>query len=175
MILLEFASRVCKKDSTPGDLTDALGAIEHRYFTKLPGVCGEPSDFKLPGEDPKSQLLGLMFDAIRNGKAHQYNAPKLKLLDGEVIISLTGAQVGLELERPGRVRPVAEHLSYKTLRPNDLCLHVRTDQLFLDFKQAIETSKIISNNPDDLVEDVVRPDLGWATRKRKSGVKIIWH
>jgi hypothetical protein len=46
MILLEFACRVCAKDNTNAKLSDfshALGKIEPRYFTPLPGVWGTTS------------------------------------------------------------------------------------------------------------------------------------
>jgi len=88
MILLEFASRVCTQDSTGKklkDLTKALAHIDDRYFIPIPGTCEGPpiSEFTLPGQRPQSHLLGMMFDLIRNGKAHQYSSA--------IVTSLMGA------------------------------------------------------------------------------------
>ena len=72
MVLLEFACRICKQDSTNtklADFTKAINAIEPRYFTCLPGSCCATKEFTLPGDNPDSHLLGMMFDLIRSGKA----------------------------------------------------------------------------------------------------------
>jgi hypothetical protein len=156
MILLEFACRVCAKDKTNKkltNLTDALSKIEPRYFTPLPGGWGATSHFVLPGANPQCHLLGMMFDLIRNGKAHQYQSAIVTLSDGEVDIDLTGAASDRGLTKPGRRRPT-KHLRYKVSYSGDLCLYVRTDQLFLDFKRAIENSQITS--PTDVITDVAR-------------------
>jgi hypothetical protein len=157
MILLEFACRVCAKDKTGTKLANLIGAlknIEKRYFTPLPGTWGNTSEFTLPGANPQNHLLGMMFDLIRNGKAHQYQSAIVKLSDGEVDIDLTGAAFDRGLKRPGRRRP-KRHLCYRVSLSGDLALYVRTDQLFLDIKRAIEKSKIIS--PSDTVTDITRP------------------
>jgi hypothetical protein len=156
MILLEFACRICAKDKSGkklGDLTAELARIEPHYFTKLPGPCGSTGEFNLPGPHPESSLLGMMFDLIRNGKAHQYQSAVVTLSDGEVDLDLTGAVPGRELNKPGRRRP-AKHMRYKK-SASGLSLYIRTDQLFLDIKRAIVRSRIIS--PTDRVTDIARP------------------
>lgn len=166
MILLEFACRVCAGDPTNSKLarlTKTLGKIERRYFTALPGRWGTTNGFTLPGPNPDSHLLGMMFDLVRNGEAHQYQSPIVKLSGGDVDIDLTGAMPNRALTRPGRRRP-AKHLCYRISCSGDLSLYVRTDQLFLDIKRAIEKSRIIS--PSDLVTDISRPS---AARPRRKG------
>jgi hypothetical protein len=151
MILLEFACRLCAEDNTNhklADLTKALTKLEPRYFTELPGPCALARGFKLPGTDPERKLLAML-----NGKAHQYQSPIIKLADGDVDIDLTGAVPGRSLIRTGRQRP-RNHLRYK-VSSGDLSLYVRTDQLFLDIKMAIENSGIIS--PTDVVDHIARP------------------
>lgn len=165
MILLEFACRVCAKDLTDAKLrafTTALQAIEPRYFTKLPGLCSSTSEFTLPGADPEKHLLGMMFDLIRNGKAHQYQSAIVTLSDGQVDIDLTGAASDCSLTTPGRCRP-ARHLQYKVSKDGDLSVYVRTDQLFLDIRNAIESSGIIS--PTDVVADSARPRITKGARR----------
>jgi hypothetical protein len=157
MILLEFASRVCAKDTTNtklANLTNALMKIEPRYFTQLPGPCVKTSEFTLPGSNPQAHLLGMMFDLVRNGKAHQYQSAIVTLSDGDVDMDLTGAASDRELMKPGRRRP-GKHLRYKVSSSGDLSLYVRTDQLFLDIKRAIENSRIIFAS--DVVTDIARP------------------
>src|ERR1700675_4285359 len=137
MILLEFACRICAKDKTNKkitDLTNALKKIEPRYFTPLPGPCSKTREFTLPGPNPDRHLLGMIFDLVRNGKAHQYQSPIVTLSDGDVDIDLTGPASDRVLTRRGRRRP-RKHLRYKVVS-GDLSLYVRTDQLFLDIKKA---------------------------------------
>ena len=158
MILLEFACQVCATDGTKkklANLTDALRKIDERYFTPLPGRCPKTSGFALPGDTPETELLGMIFDLVRNGNAHQYQSPIMTLSDGQVDIDLAGPAPGRELTRVNRSRP-AKHLRYKITRSGDLCLYVRPDQLFLDIKMAIENSHIIS--PGDIVSPVTRPN-----------------
>ena len=159
MILLEFACRICKKDTTGkkiADLTNALKKIEKRYFTPLPGPCrGKSGEFDLPGPNPDRHLLAMIFDLVRHGKAHQYHSAIVTLTDGEVDIDLTGAVSNRGLTRKGRRRP-KKHLRYKISPSGDLSLYIRTDQLYLDIKKAIKDSGIISRN--DIVTDILRPD-----------------
>ena len=157
MILLEFACRICAKDLTGRKLTaftSALESIERRYFTRLPGPCVSTAEFTLPGSSPGCHLLGMMFDLIRNGKAHQYQSAVVTLSDGQVDIDITGAACDRALRRPNRRRP-RRHLRYKVSNAGDLSLYIRTDQLFLDIKKAIENSGIISAT--DVVVDIARP------------------
>jgi hypothetical protein len=165
MILLEFACRVCSKDTSGrklDSLTVAFAGIERRYFSQLPGPWGHTNEFTLPGPNPDSHLLGMIFDLVRNGKAHQYQSPVATLPDGDVDIDLTGAMPDRALEKRGRQRP-AEHLCYKLSAAGDLSLYVCTDQLFLDIKQAIQESRIIS--PGDAITDIVRPKPAYSHRK----------
>jgi hypothetical protein len=158
MILLEFACRVCAKDQSGvelGKLTTALNSIEPRYFTPVPGAWGKPRGFVLPGPNPDPHVLWMIWDLVRNGKAHQYQSIIVKLtggnFDGNFDIDLTGAVYGRKLTGPARTRP-AGHLGYRIPSSGDLSLRVYPDQLFLDIKEAIGTSQILSLNPNDAVE-----------------------
>jgi hypothetical protein len=146
MMLLEFACRVCKQDVTNTKLanfTKEICAVEPRYFTYLPGSCCATKGFTLPGANPHSHLLGMMFDLIRNGKAHQYSSAIVTLHGKDVDMDLTGADSGRGLNKRGRKRS-SNHLRYKVSSTGDLSLYIRTDQLFLDIKAAINNSKILS-------------------------------
>jgi hypothetical protein len=61
----------------------------------------------------------------------------------DVDMDLTGADPGRALNKRGRKRP-PNHLRYKVSSTGDLSLYIRTDQLFLDIKAAINNSKILS-------------------------------
>jgi len=160
-ILLEFACRVCKDDTLGNKLpnfSQALKNIEPRYFLPLPGKCRKPGgEFTLPGPNPDSHLLAMLFDLIRNGKAHQYQSAILTLSGGDFDVSLTGALPSRSLLRPNRRRS-RNHLTYKVLPSGDLSVYVRTDQFFLDIKHAIQNSRII--HPTDVLTDVRRPQPG---------------
>lgn len=171
MILLELACRVCAKDKSNKkltNLTNALTKIEPRYFTRMPGVCTTTRGFTLPGNEPHSHLLSMMFDLVRHGKAHQYQSAIVTLPDGEVDIDLTGAEPGCGLTGPRRLRPT-KHLCYSVSTDGDLSLYVRTDQLFLDIKGAIDDSGIISDS--DVVTDIIRPKSGENPRASALGPK----
>src|SRR5687768_2036614 len=71
------------------------GDFEGRYFTPIPGTCGLPREFELPSDPaqgPKDrQLLGALFDLVRNGHAHQYQQIVVDLTDGKYLaVSLDG-------------------------------------------------------------------------------------
>ncbi|HEY3439132.1 MAG TPA: hypothetical protein VGK29_00190 [Paludibaculum sp.] len=159
MILLEFACRVCFKDKSGEklqELTNALKAIDPRYFTELgtPPIKNNNGEFTLPGAKPNPTLLGLLFELVRNGKAHQYQSAIAGLANDKCIdIDITGAASFRGLNYYGRTRP-PEHLGFKISVDGDLSLYVRTDQLFLDFRQAIEDSGIITSR--DRVTDIYR-------------------
>ncbi len=157
MILLEFACRVCAQDSSGNKLkalTKAIAKTDRRYFTPIPGTCNAATEFGLPGKNPQSHLLGMMFDLIRNGKAHQYQSAIARLPDGEVDMDITGAASDRGLNKPGR-RRAKKHLRYKKLPSGDLSLYVRTDQLFLDFKNAIYKSNILDGV--GVIDHILRP------------------
>ena len=157
MILLELACRVCAKDATRTKLSvlsDAMVSIEPRYFTRMPGPCGAAKEFDLPGPNADSHLLAMLFDVVRNGKAHQYQSAIVRLADGDVDVDITGATASHGLARAGG-RRARNHLRYKISDSGDLALYVRTDQLFLDLKKAIEDSGVIE--PGIVIQDVTRP------------------
>jgi hypothetical protein len=64
----------------------------------------------------------MMFDLIRNGKAHQYQSAIVTFSDGEVDMDLTGAASDRGLTKPGRRRP-RKHLRYKVSASGDLSLY----------------------------------------------------
>jgi hypothetical protein len=95
----------------------------------------------------------MLYDLIRNGKAHQYQSPIVNLSDGDFDVKLTGAMPTRTILRSNRRRS-RKHLRFN-LSTGVLSLYVRTDQLFLDLKSAIQTSGIIQ--PMDVVTDLKRP------------------
>ncbi len=157
MILLEFACRVCRKDATGQalrDFSDELQKLEPRYFTTITNLQVRTKEFTLPGQSPQSSLLALMFDLIRNGKAHQYQSAIATLSGGQhVDIDISGAASGRDLSQSGGPRRNA-HLRYKRTSSNDVAIYVRTEQLYLDIKQAIEVSGILTTTGS--VDDVKR-------------------
>ena len=159
MNLLEAASRLCSTDSGSIDIpckgalkhfSDALHAIDKKYFTELPGPCADLRDFRLPfrASKPGSELLWAMFDLIRHGLAHQYQQTIVELTDPgppkvHFGIELTGVAPNLTLDRAAKRRP-RKHLGYRW-QNGDLWLHVRTDRLFVDLERAIKVSGICSD------------------------------
>lgn len=164
MVLLEVASRLCSDSGKKAQaLKNALKAREPRYFTKLPGRSGKVS-IKLPStSEPRrrKELLYFMFDAIRNGLAHEYGQKETILSDGELHFVLTGATRGTRLDEriPQEVRD--EHLSYR-LDGRNLWIKVRTDVLFVDIRESIrgaglehwKMARLKSHKVKALVEDV---------------------
>lgn len=150
MILLEVACRLCKSDGSGNALTDfstQLATRDPRYFTCLPGSCYTTStEFQLPstGTNPECELIGVLFDLIRNGQAHQYQQIRVQLTDGaDFQISLTGAEYGLTLDQSLlRGRP-ADHLRKNRDSNRDLWLKVRTDILYLDIRDSIRSASLL--------------------------------
>lgn len=90
-------------------------------------------------------LLGLLFDVIRNGQAHQYHQIVADLGAGQASlgIELTGAKGGRSLSGEMEARPL-DHLQLLRQAGSDVWLRVRPEILFLDFKGAIESAGILS-------------------------------
>ena len=122
----------------------------------------------------------MMFDLIRNGKAHQYNSAIVTLNGLDIDMDLTGAVPGTALNKNRRKRP-AKHLNYKVSPAGDLSLFIRTDQLYLDVRNAIKKSGLLEGAGP--VSDISRqsgknysftvPDLDHAL-KNGSHVKSSW-
>ena len=149
MILLEWASRLCKSDRSGNALdafSQALCNIDMRYFSRLPGVevkCGKRQQFTLPSgsSEPKEELLAVLYDLIRNGEAHLYNPINPVLKDGgRFVVQLTGAEQKIQYPVEQRIRKV--HLSYRK-KGEDIALNVQTDFLFCDIAEAIKRSGIL--------------------------------
>jgi hypothetical protein len=151
MMLLEWAARVCRADTTGAPaagrqtpallrLLSELARLDTRYFTQMPAVFPNRTsdkEFTLPSRasNPDLELLLLLFDLTRNGQAHQYQQINVDLADGkELQVTLTGVEKGLLL---GSIttRPT-EHLSFDCFGTGSIALKVRTDVLYLDIKCA---------------------------------------
>lgn len=149
MILLEFASRLCKgKPKMLDDFSRELDKIDPKYFKLLPSRCVPDSDqFNLPymGDKDGRDLLWALFDLIRNGLAHQYQQIIVKLKDKKLFyVSIAwGADHSRRLNGS---RP-PDHLDCKLDESGDLVLKVYPDILFLDFKKAIINSNLLNRNP----------------------------
>jgi len=149
MILLEFASRLCSSDSSGaaiGDLSQALSRIERKYFTCLPAACPCPRRFDLPTISGRpDELLCAIFDLVRNGEAHQYQQILAKLLDNVNFgVSLTGAQLGRHMSLASGSGWREGRLEYERNGHGDLWLIVCPEVLFLDLKNAIAASGLLS-------------------------------
>jgi hypothetical protein len=152
MNLLEFAARLYSNDST-GQIhttfSKELNKIEPKYFTLLPSPCvATNTEFTLPhmGDTTGRTLLWVLFDLIRNGLAHQYQQIIVDLNDknkNRFCVSLAiGAEYKRSLSEATRSRPV-DHLAYSFDSSGDLMLKIYPDILFLDFKDAIISSKLL--------------------------------
>jgi len=148
-ILLEFAARLCTKDTSEvalKDLSAELFRIEPKYSTCLPGICAKTTDFILPYKNSKNgdELLWVIFDLVRHGQAHQYQQIKVTLKDRvDFQISLTGAGISRHLELVSKSPRPDDYLGYQRDSQNDLWLKVYPDLLFLDINNAITTSKLL--------------------------------
>lgn len=165
MVLLEWAARLAASDksgATLSTLSAELHKIEPRYFTQLPGGAPTPKEFGLPSvsaANPERQLLWALFDLIRNGQAHQYQQIPVSLQDGKVFwVALSGAAYGFQLATAQSRR--TEHLGYKDDASGNVLLLVRTDLVFLDLKDAIERSHLLSRGLSFV--HLVRPGPGRA-------------
>jgi hypothetical protein len=155
MSLIELAGRTCARDSTNGALTSlsqALEAIDPRYFTPLPGPCARPGmnsrhvewtlPFRASANPQEAQLLWALFDLVRHGQAHQYQQIMVELNDGTIWgISLTGATAGRTLAKLQANRP-SDHLSQMPGHDGSLWLVVRPEVMFLDFESAIARARV---------------------------------
>lgn len=146
MVLLEFVCRVCEKSGGIAAFETALRNIEPKYFTPLPGMVSK-SAVQLPGVAPGtngSTLLALIFELLRNGKAHQYSSMIAQLPGGGCIdFGIAGPRIDRAIKNPARVRP-AGHLGYQ-VDGSDVYVLIRPDQLFLDIKHAAEQSGVITD------------------------------
>ena len=145
MVLLEFVSRL----TSPGGVVtpehdafaSALRALEPRYFSLLPGRCGDdPKDFLLPlyGPEPERQLLTAIFDLTRNGGAHQYQQITVTLADDRVFgISIPNGPMP-DVRPLGDPRRQSVHLVYQK-QPDAVWLAVSPDTIFLDIKESAES------------------------------------
>jgi len=148
MTLLEFAARLCSLETSSTalkGLSDALYAIEPKYFTKLPGKCWDYSEFDLPYHTTKSdELLWALFDMIRNGQAHQYQQILIELLDGKTWqVALSGAALNSHLSHVPFTANLP-HLTYRIESDGHIWIVIMPQMLFLNFKSAIEKSGLLS-------------------------------
>jgi hypothetical protein len=159
-ILLEWASRLCGTDSTGKALSDfatELQKIDPKYFTELADRYRSPSDFTLPGvgPDPLKNLLGVVWDLIRNGQAHQYQDMIVNLTDGKQwVLWLQGVQHGWPLSKVAARRFSLEHLAYSIDSDGDLVLIVHPGAFFLDIRDAVNKANLLSRGLtiDDLTD-----------------------
>lgn len=149
MVLLEWAARLAATDTTRSALvafSAELQKIEPRYFTKLPDGAPQPKEFQLPSvstTNPERQLIWALFDLIRNGQAHQYQQIPVALLDGTFFwLALSGAASGFALATAQSRRQ--EHLGFKIDSSGNIWMLVRPDLMFLDIKNAVERSNLLT-------------------------------
>jgi hypothetical protein len=148
MTLLEFASRLCHNDTIAlTDFSNALYAIERKYFTRMPSVCANPdTEFTLPfiGSPTGDSLLWALFDQTRHGLAHQYQQIIANLTDGKkFFIELFGAEHSRTIQSI-QTAGTADHLAYCIDKDGDIELKVDPGVLFIDFRSAIANSNLLS-------------------------------
>jgi hypothetical protein len=162
MTLLEFGSRLCHNNASAlTEFSNALNAIESKYFTRLPSVCAMPdAEFTLPyiGSKTGNMLLWALFDQTRHGLAHQYQQIIANLTDGrKFFMELFGANESRFLRNIENSR-TAEHLAYYVDTDGDVGLKVDPAVLCLDFNSAILNSNLLTSGT-----------LTYLTRPRKPG------
>ncbi len=142
-VLVEFAWRLCGNDQARCTrFRGALGAIEPLYLSRVRGQWNGSGNFKACWRD--DEFLTMIFDAVRNGKAHQYQSPVIRLkCDCRLDVDVTGPRRGREL-RNRSWRPT-DYLHYKVSAAGDVSILLRPDQLFLDIKNAIEASGLLED------------------------------
>ena len=150
MIFLEFAARLCSSDSSgraSKEFSNALHKIEPLYFVTLPGPCFSSSELALPSVSgaQERELLGALYDLIRNGEAHQYQQIIVELNDGNYfIISISGADYGWTLKKVNGSRPIHIHLVPGKDEGGNITSAVSPAVLFLDIKGAIKDSGLLN-------------------------------
>lgn len=144
MTLLEFASRPCHDNATAlYDLSSALDAIEHKYFTRLPSVCtNSDNEYTLPfvGSPTGDILLWTLFDQARHGLAHQYQQIIANLTDGKKFFIILGGADHLRTIQNIQNTRTVDHLAYCVDPDGDIGLKVDPACLFIDFRSAITNS-----------------------------------
>src|SRR5207249_3509317 len=112
------------------------------YFARLLGACCRTSGFTLPNDGaPETELLGALFDLLRNGHGHQYQQVMAHLSGGGDLVLSVAKVVG-----PARISELSSasrsgHLVFERAGP-DMVLRVRPDLLFLDFRGAITRARL---------------------------------
>jgi hypothetical protein len=169
MVLLEWACRLCAADQNKASASDPrpvavydLGRALHRirpsYFIpvvakskRLSGfVDGEwwlpPSPTAMPTKrGPWCPLLWLLWDAIRNGQAHQYQQIVAKQSDTKLYIALDGANYGKTLQTIA-ADPLhhADHLAPDPIQYlGALGIRVHPEFLYLDVRQAVIDANLL--------------------------------
>jgi len=153
MVFLEWCSRLCAADPSGEALTqlsDALVALEPRYFARLPSECQVPKSFQLPTQgEPSRELIALIFDLIRNGQAHQYQQQTLVLPSGEFFgISLSGAAPGNSLKKLRDGYRPPHHLGLlREGRDGELgWLVVDPGMIYFDIRTSAEQANLIGRS-----------------------------
>ena len=151
MLYLEIACRLCMADNSRAaiaEFSERLSERDPNYFRSLPRACGpKVRDFMLPSlrGEPRRELIGLLFDLVRNGQAHQYQQITVALSDGgEFFVGLSGAAPDRFLSTTFANGRPTEHLKAGVLPAGTLYLNVRTDVLWHDLKEAIRASRLLS-------------------------------
>lgn len=143
---LELACRLCEADQgSLRDLSSELAGRDARYFSKLPGNCRTPKDFCLPtlSGDSSHELIGLLFDMVRNGQAHQYQQINAELSDGvEFFIGLSGAEQGLFIAKTFLSGRPSDHLKSGKLPSGKMYLNIRTDVLWHDLRDSVRAARL---------------------------------
>ena len=158
MILLEFISRYCNMDETGKTLEEfsyVLYDINKKYFIKLPLSEKIKLNFNLPYHSKperivnrkyaNDELLWVLFDLIRNGKAHNYQEIIGKFEDGHyLLISISGPEYGLTLDK---IKTKSRHLEHGIIYDNnDIVIYFRPEIMFQDLIEAVEKSEIFKKN-----------------------------
>jgi hypothetical protein len=151
MSVLELASRVAAADRsgiTLRHFSERLRDADKRYFIELPGPIQLPR-FRLPAlprETEDRQLLGAIFDLLRNGLAHLSQQIPATLRDGKLFgLSLAGVSPGVTIEVAKHDRDRrATHLKCMVSENGHTYLLLRPELMFFDFVWAARASSVFS-------------------------------
>jgi len=149
LLLLEIISRICASDKTGKALSEfssALDSQDPRYFLELPGqVMGRSTEYTLPSRNgtPEKEMIGCIFDLIRNGHAHQGVQISASLSDGSLLgFSITGADNGTSVEKISGSERI-NHLSISNKRKDEIWVMFHPNVMFYDLRSAILISDLL--------------------------------
>ena len=171
MLLVELASRVASQDpATSKRFAAELQAREPRLFKPIPAYKPGPQARRCVPRvaaegDPRSDLITLLFDLMRNGLAHYGHQVYAPLADGRAVgvVLVDSMWRGRTLESVRDGGKTIDHLSCTLQTDGNLVIRVCPAILYLDVRDASESAGVW-----DLEADASEFTVG--RRRQKFGV-----